>query len=265
MSSWWYERAKEAIEWGYEVMNNEESIGETLSEFAYTVQTGYPRYILNNFSVEDLKKFLNHPQIDSFFVCIRLCGNSEDEEMARAGLDCGLVYKNQSKGGKWYISHMTDENYITSIGFVEYITGKPCGEEGYYTDEDEVPTILDDIHGKGGNEEEIEFPCIDSEYEEKILLLRPKTGSFSNHKTRKLVARYESKKDKFPMISGEQYVFQLFLSQPEYLDTNLFELIREMFYKSLTTSSSNETAKMCKKISALFDDTFRAYRVGLLL
>jgi len=261
MSSWWYETAKGAIEWGYEVMNNEESIGETLSEFAYTVQTGYPRYILNNFSVEDLKKFLNHPQIDSFFVCIRFCGDSDDE----GGLEYGLVYKNQSKGGKWYVSHMTDEKYIASIGFVEYVTGKPCDEEEYYTDEDEMPTILDDIHGRRGSEEEIDSPPIDSEYEEKILLLRPKTRSFSNHKTRKLVARYESKKDICPMISGEQYVFQFLLGQPEYLDTNLFELIRDMFYKSLTTSSSNETAKICKKISALFDDTFRAYRVGILL
>lgn len=260
MSSWWYDTAKGAIEWGYEIINNEESIGETLSEFAYTVQTGYPRYILNNFSVEDLKKFLNHPQIDSFFICVRACSNDEEEE----DLEYGLVYKNQSKGGKWFVSHMKDQKYITSTGFVEYITGKTSSSDEGYSDEDIMPTILSDME-ETGSDEDIDYTSIGPGYEEKILLLRPKTGSFSNHKTRKLVALYESKKETLRILSSEQYVFQFLLSQPEYLDTNLFDLIRDMFHKSLTTSSSIETAKICKKISALFDDTFRAYRIGLLI
>ena len=119
MTSWWYETAKGFIGQAYEFLNNEESIGETISEFAYTVQTGYPRYILNNFSLEDLKKFLHHPQIDSFFVCVRkshIC-NDRDEEK----LDYGLVYKNQSKGGKWYVSHVKEEKHIVSIPLIEYV------------------------------------------------------------------------------------------------------------------------------------------------
>ena len=260
MTSWWYETIKSGIEQAYEILNNEESIGETLSEFAYTVQTGYPRYILNNFSVEDFKKFLNHPQIDSFFVSVRLCRNIEDEEVT---LDYGLVYKNQSKEERWFVSHMKSDKYIVSTQLVEYSTGKSSKDENSYSDEDIAPTILGDSDEVESSEED--YALIEDEQEEKILLLRPKTGSFSNHKTRKLVSLYESKKESPRILSGEEYVFQLLLSQPEYLDAPLFSLIRELFHKSLVTSSTKETAKTCKKISALFDDTFRAYRIGLLL
>jgi len=263
MTSWWYETAKGFIGQAYEFLNNEESIGETISEFAYTVQTGYPRYILNNFSVEDLKKFLEHPQIDSFFVSIRKSPIYDDEDEER--LEYGLIYKNQSKKGKWYVSHVKENKYIVSTPLIEYITGKSTTEGYFDSDEQIMTTILSDNEEIERSDEDIDYIFADSDYEEKILLLRPKTGSFSNHKTRKLVARYESQKESFASVSSEQYIFQLLLGQPEFLDPHLFGLIRELFIKSLTTSSSTETAKICKKISALFDDTFRTYRIGLIL
>lgn len=250
--AWWYETFKGAVEQVYELLNNEETIGDTLSDFAYTVQTGYPRYILNHFSVHDLEKFLNHPQIDSFFILIQ---ESEDGE-----LDCGLVYKNRCRKPQWRVSTVREHKYLLSMSLDEYITGKSLSIEECDDDYDTIPRIL--------SEEEEEPDYLDGDIEaveKKILLLRPKTGSFSNHKIRKKIALYEAQKASTDEINSEFYIFKELLGQPEYLDLDMFRFIRKLMRKSLRCESSNETAGTCKKISAFFDYTLRAYRIGLLL
>lgn len=250
--SWWYETFKGVVEQAYELLSNEETIGDTLSEFAYTVQTGYPRYILNNFSVHDLEKFLNHPQIDSFFIVVQ---EGRDGE-----LDYGLVYKNHSRKEHWCVSTVKEHKYLTSISLFEYITGKASIEEDYDEDYDCIPRILsDEEQDRHYLDEDIEA------VEKKILLLRPKTGSFSNHKIKKKIAVYEAQKSSASEITSEFYIFKELLGQPEYLDQEMFRFIRDLMHKSLRCESSNDTAGNCKKISALFDDTFRTYRIGLLL
>lgn len=231
----------------YDYTTNEEALGESVSDFAYKIQTGYPRYILNNFSLRDLQKFLNSPQLDTFFVVIM---EASEDKM----LEYGVLYKNHTRDGEWYVSSADAEESITSITLKEFITGKVefrNDEEHYSEDilEDEGEFLSEDL-------------CA---IEKNILLLRPKTGSFSNEKIRKKISLYESKTPKGKKVNSEFYVFDKILSQPEYLDQDMFRVIRNLMIKTVSSESDNEAANNCKKICSLFDDSFKAYRVGLLI
>lgn len=257
MTSWVYEAVKGAVEQVYEFMNNEESFSDTISEIVCTMQTGYPRYIISNFSIEDLEKFLGLPHIDTFFIVVMLDG--ED-------LEYGLVYKSQFRSGidqkEWRISHSVDNSYVSSVPLRQFITGKSLKrEESGYSSEECYGTFIEDEE----DSEEMGI-IVPPEVEKKILLLRPKTGSFSNNKIRKLISIYESK-GKFSIeLSSENYIFQYLLGQPEYLDVHKFKIIREMFFRVLTSSDdATESAKICRHINTLFDDGFRAYQIGLLM
>jgi len=255
----WFDTLRDGVQKVYELINNDEAIGESLSEFAYTVQTGYPRYILNNFSFRDLEKFLDNPQIDSFFVIIRKTEN---------GLMYGLVYKSPTKG--WRVSTVKFGTQITSISLREFITEKRDSDShnSLYVNDYNVyePKILSE-------DEEFEYYEEDDEElmakDEKILLLRPKTGSFSCENTRKRISHYESIESSFcdssKKIDTEKYIFDDLLAQPEYLDKEHFKYIRKLIYNSLVNESNNEAAKYCKQISVLFSESFKAYRVGLLI
>ncbi|GAG91900.1 unnamed protein product, partial [marine sediment metagenome] len=189
------------------------------------------------------------PQIDSFFILVK--------ESPEIGLEYGIVYKALSQKGVWCVSTIRNNNQFVSISLFEYITGNSLSEEeedyGEY-----IPKILT-------NEDGINYLDDIESVEMKILLLRPKTGSFSNHKIRKKIALYEAKRISSTDITSEFYIFQALLGQPEYLEQDLFRFIRDLMVKSLHCESSTETAGNCKKISAFFDDGFRTYRVGLLL
>lgn len=259
----WFDTFRDGVQKVYELINNDEAIGDSLSEFAYTVQTGYPRYILNNFSMRDLEKFLNHPQIDSFFVIIR---KNEDT------LLYGLVYKSPTKG--WRVSTIKFGTQITSISLEEFVTGKNDVEKSSFDEsygyEVYEPKILYE-----DEEFETEY-CSDEDEEaelaakdEKILLLRPKTGSFSCENTRKRISYYESitssVRESSKKIDTEKYIFDDLLAQPEYLNKEHFKYIRKLIYNSLVNESNSEVAKYCKQMAVLFSDSFRAYRVGLLI
>lgn len=248
--SWWFDTIKDTLQQAYELLNNEDTIGDTLSEFAYTVQTGYPRYILNNFSIRDLEKFLDHPQIDSFFIVVR---KTEDDQ-----LDYGLIYKSPSKG--WRVSTIRFDSHILSVSLREYITGNSSSDEEGYTSSSPIgqPRIVSSSSSEDDFLDDIEAR------EEVLLILRPKTG-FSTDKTRKLIAFYESKEEAPQKLSSERYIFYYLLSEPEYLDDDKFRYIRGLISKSLLLDSSTETAKICKQISVLFNETFSTYRIGLLL
>ncbi len=249
MTSSWYSTFKSAVEQIYELLNDEGTIGDTISEFAYTMQTGYPRYIINNFSINDLEKFLDHPQIESFFILVR--------ETAEGGLEYGLVYKHHDREDNWRVSTIKHQKYFVSTSLSEYVTGKADFQEEDYAPppRDNTPTILTD------DDDEL----FDRIKEQSFLLLRPKTGSFSNNKTRKLISWYEEKIEAPEDLSSERYIFQLLLTEPEYLDSAKFKFICEKIHKVLQGGVSPESAKLCKQISVLFEDTFQAYRVGLLL
>jgi hypothetical protein len=241
MSSWWYDSFKGFIGQAYEFLNNEESIGESFTEIISTMQTGYPRFVLNNFSVEDLLKFLDHPCLDSFFILVKI-----DSER----LDYAVVYKSHFRSyGRWFASTVIDEQCVQSKPLIDFITGKEkkvdfLGITDEYDDDDLV---------------------LPSGSEEHILLLRPKTGSFSQDMIRKTISHFESKGAPYPLTS-EHYVFYHVLHQPEYLDSNEFSIIREKFYRILQSNGDvNTAAKLCKHVMTLFDDCFHAYKVGLLL
>lgn len=250
MSWFTIESIQSAIKQLYDYTNNEEAFGEGLADYAYTIQTGYPRYILNNFSLKDLQKFLNSPQLDTFFVVIAESREPTDDKV----LEYGVLYKNHTRGGEWYVSSADDEESITSVTMRKFLTGKSDmreEEDGYSEDilEDDGEFLSDDL-------------CT---IEKNILLLRPKTGSFSNEKIRKKIALYESKTPKGKQIDSEFYVFEKILSQPEYLDQDMFRVIRNLMIKTVSSESDTEAANNCKKICSLFDDSFKAYRVGLLI
>lgn len=249
MSWFTIESIQSAIKQLYDYTNNEEAFGEGLADYAYTIQTGYPRYILNNFSLRDLQKFLNSPQLDTFFVVIV----ESREPIKDKVLDYGVLYKNHTRDGEWYVSSSDNEESITSITMRKFLTGKSGvrEEDGYSEDilEDDGEFLSDDIRT----------------IEKNILLLRPKTGSFSNEKIRKKISLYESKTPKGKQIDSEFYVFEKILSQPEYLDQDMFRVIRNLMIKTVSSESDTEAANNCKKICSLFDDSFKAYRVGLLI
>lgn len=242
--SWWFDTLKGTIEQAYDFLNNEETIGETLSEFAYTVQTGYPRYILNNFSVRDLERFLNHPQIDSFFVIVR-----EDIE---GNLFYGITYKSERYGWKVSTVNTFNGSYI-SMSLIEYLTGKPCENDYEFAkDSSRILTVEE--------EDIIDYSSTEPK-EEKLLLLRPKSDV---SKIRKLIAFYESKVEPSFEVSSEEYVFHLILNQAEYLNPDTFKFIRKLIQKSIRLDSPTDASKVCKQISVLFEESFQAYRVGLL-
>lgn len=248
----WFDTLRGVVEQAYEFISNEENIGDTISEFAYTVQTGYPRYILNNFSLRDLRKFLDSPQLDTFFIIIMK--NEELNTENGNSMKYGILYKNHSRDEGWYVSSVSDVESITSVSMKKFITGRGKEEEDLTGD---AIDILD----------EEEFFSSDDicALEKNILLLRPKIGSFSNEKIRKKISLYENKPPSDRSFSSEFYVFQLILSQPEYLDRDMFRFIRDLMYKTLTSETDTDTSGNCKKICAFFDDTFRSYRVGLLI
>jgi len=247
----WFDTVRGVVEQAYEFISNEETIGDTISEFAYTVQTGYPRYILNNFSLRDLRKFLDSPQLDTFFIIAHILDDNTNVEY-------GILYKNHSKGEKWYVSSTDRINSINSISLKKFITNKD------FEDEEDISEFPSDILSI--EEDEMFFSEDVGATEKNILLLRPKIGSFSNERIRKKISLYENRTDSNGRdISSEFYVFQLILSQPEYLDQDMFRFIRDLIYKTIINKSDSETSSNCKKICAFFDDTFKAYRVGLLI
>jgi len=249
----WFDTLRGVVEQAYEFISNEETIGDTISEFAYTVQTGYPRYILNNFSLRDLRKFLDSPQLDTFFIIVM--ESEETDAESENSMRYGILYKNHSRDGGWYVSSVGDTESMASVSMKKFITGRGTEEE-----EDLTGDTRDIL------EEEEFFSSEDiCALEKNILLLRPKIGSFSNEKIRKKISLYEAKTPHSKGVGSEFYVFQLILSQPEYLDQDMFRFIRDLMYKTITSENDMDTSGNCKKICAFFDDTFKAYRVGLLI
>lgn len=249
----WFDTIRGVVEQAYEFISNEETIGDTISEFAYTVQTGYPRYILNNFSLRDLRKFLDSPQLDTFFIIVM--ESEETDAESEDSMKYGILYKNHSRDGEWHVSSVGDIASIASVSMKKFITGRGTEEE-----EDLTGDTRDIL------EEEEFFSSEDiCALEKNVLLLRPKIGSFSNEKIRKKISLYEAKTPHGKGVGSEFYVFQLILSQPEYLDQDMFRFIRDLMYKTIISENDTDTSSNCKKICAFFDDTFKAYRVGLLI
>jgi len=207
----WFDTIRGVVEQAYEFISNEETIGDTISEFAYTVQTGYPRYILNNFSLRDLRKFLDSPQLDTFFIIADVSDTTESEKYTKYG----ILYKNHSRGEEWYVSSINQSGSIASVSLKKFITGRAIEDEEDLSDHPSDILSVD--------EEEFfssEDVCA---MEKNILLLRPKIGSFSNEKIRKKISLYEARTPQDGRsVDSEFYVFQLILSQPEYLDQDMW-------------------------------------------
>jgi hypothetical protein len=114
-------------------------------------------------------------------------------------------------------------------------------------------------------EEEEDFVSDPVITEERILLLRPCSQGNSAVRIKKLIHMYESPQCKYTFTEPEDYIFRSLLNQPEYMDEDLFKIIKKWFLKALgSQSNSSDVATVCKKIGTLFDDSFKVYNVGLM-
>lgn len=251
----WFSTLKSAVDQIYELVNNEDSLGETISEFAYTIQTGYPRYVLDHFSVHDLVQFLNHPHLDSFFVLIRKLPTS-------SSLHYSLLYKKESDG-KWYVSSLfmisdtgevEEGSPISSVTLHKYLTGS----EEIDSHEFEIdPERLDELICT--TTREVAAPS----KQENLLLLRPSSENNNVLRIKKLIRVYEGGRAKVHCETTADYVFLHVLNQPEYRDEDMFPVLEKSFHKALR-ESSGDISSTCKKITALMDDNYKVYRIGMM-
>lgn len=241
--AYWFYTIKNAVDQINEVMSNEETIGDTISEFAYTIQTGYPRYVLNNFSVNQLIEFLNHPHLDSFFVLVRKIPNKEE-------LHYGILYKRETDE-QWIISSTFDieESTCSSMSLYKYLTGKEdISEHNFEITEEDISNL--------GEEPSLT--------DERILLLRPSTNTNYTLKVKRLINAHIKSNSTYE--SSSEYVFHSILNQPEYIDKDMFLIIRRLFLKILDPVNTNsiDIANTCKKIGTLFEDNYKIYSIGLM-
>jgi hypothetical protein len=241
----WFTTLKNVVDQAYELMNNEDSLRETVSEYVYTMQTGHPRFVLDHFSVGDLIQFLDNPHLQSFFVMIRV--------LPDATFHYSLLYKKESLG-EWWVSSMFElpsTHEVSSVSLYKYLTGREKEEAlTFEIDSEELMCTTERGGGSGGKQE-------------TLLLLRPTAEHNNVNRIKKLVYMYEEKEAKLSCETTSEYIFQYLLNQPEYLNKSMFHLLEENFEKALS-SDSVHTATVCEKIVALMDKNYKVYRIGIL-